>query len=107
MNQYLLNETFAVDGAIASSWVDFMHKHCLCLVSESNFCQSHIFSQIAHGDNEGAQSFALQIVFNNEQDMIGYNKQVSPQIIRKISTTFAGQFASFKTVMEIIENSHQ
>jgi len=105
-NQFLLNETFAVEGTIANQWIDFVNTQCLHLVSDSAYCKSHIFSQIAHGENEGAQSFALQIVFDSEQDMIAYNKQISPQIISKISSTFAGHFASFKTVMEIIEKSH-
>lgn len=104
-NKFLLNETFAVDETIVNQWIDLVHNQCLQLVAESDYCESHIFSQIAHGDNEGAHSFALQIVFDNEQDMIGYNKQVAPRIISKISATFAGRFASFKTVMKILDKS--
>ena len=105
MSQYLLNETFAVEASAAEEWVKFMDAECMDMISGSDLCKSHIFSQIAHGDNEGALSYALQIIFDSEEDMYHYNKQISPRIINKITTTFAGKFASFKTVMQIIGRS--
>jgi len=105
LKHYLLNETFAVESSVADKWVDFVNEHCISLIKDNDYCKSHVFSQVMHGDNEGALSFALQIVFNSEEEMLRYNQLISPKIIQKISSTFAGQFASFKTVMQILNSS--
>lgn len=101
----LLNETYAIEASIEEKWCDWMNSNYIPLASNSGLIEQYIFSAVNNGVNEGAVSYALQFVFKDRTNLWNFEKDVDRALKSEMSQLFAGKYASFPTILNIINKT--
>ncbi len=103
MKTLLINETFIVDHNSHNEWLDWFKSHYIAAIKESQHSKDLILSKI-EDDNPDGKTYALQFkidsiyfdVFQKEENLIDLRTQ--------LNNKFNNKFASFVTVLEIVED---
>lgn len=98
----LINETFSVDINHSEEWLQWIQETYIPLLKDSNLMEKFTLSQVNNSDIQGARSFALQFVVTSEGKMTIWKENLEPQLKQQLNRKFAGRFASFQTVLNII-----
>ena len=98
----LLNETYAVSEDLSRQWSEWMVEKYIPKALDSNLIRSFIFSEVDNGVTEGTKSFALQFIIQDKEKLDSFISDLDPQLKRELNLNFAGQYASFVTILNIL-----
>ena len=101
----LLNETYAIEQSIATDWQSWMNEIYIPMALASGFVERYIFSEVNNGVHEGAISFALQFVLKDKPSLYAFEKDADRELKSKRNQKFAGKYASFPTILNIINQN--
>jgi hypothetical protein len=98
----LYNVTVSIDAQTADNWLDWMRKtHIPDVMATGCFKESRI-SRV-HGEEEGGVTYAITYLSHSRASYNSYQELHAPKLQQEHTAKFAGKFAAFRTILEVIE----
>ena len=98
----LYNVTVSVDPEIQEDWVQWMREvHIPEVLATQCFTEAR-FSRI-FGEEEGGMTFSIMYYGPSEELYRAYQEKFAPELQRKHAEKYAGHFAAFRTLLNVIE----
>lgn len=101
MNKVLYNVTISIDASIESDWLDWMKNVHIPDVMKTGFFTENRICRV-HDYEEGGLTYAIQYVAKSMEDLEIYRRDFSPGLQQEHAERYAGKFAAFRTVLEIV-----
>lgn len=98
----LYNVTSSIEPAVAEDWVAYMRNVHLPEVLASGFFLKTQLLRLLNEENDG-HTYAAQYYCLSLEQLDAYQQHVAPALRADIETRFAGQYVSFRTVLEVVE----
>lgn len=100
----LYNVTVSIDPNVHDEWLDYMRS---THIPEVLKCGLFIDNKICrvHAEEEGGLTYAIQYLLRNWEDYHRYQKEFAPALQQDHSQRYAGKFAAFRTVLEVIHHT--
>ena len=98
----LYNVTTSIEPAVAAEWLDYMRSTHMPEVMETGF---FIKSQLLRllNEEEGGITYAAQYYCISLEQLEEYQTLCAPALRADMDKRFAGQYASFRTTLEVME----
>lgn len=98
----LYNVTSSIESTAADAWLDFMRSTHMPEVMETGF---FIKSQLCRllNEEEGGITYAAQYYCLSLEQLEEYQRLCAPALRADLEARFAGQYVSFRTVLEVVE----
>jgi hypothetical protein len=98
---YIYNVTVSIDEAVREEWLNWMKKvHVPDVMSTGLFTESRILKVLTEED-EG-NTFSFQYSFIKMEDYNTYKSEFAPKLQRDVADKYAGKFAAFRTLLEVV-----
>lgn len=98
---YIYNVTVSIDKTIAEEWLQWMKTvHVPDVLKTGHFTENKI-CRVLNVDDEGA-TYSVQYTFNTMEEIELYQKNHAPRLQAEHSARYEGQYAAFRTVLEIM-----
>jgi len=98
----LYNVTTSLEPRIAEEWVTYMTGHHMAeVVATGCFIKSSLLRLLNEEDDGityAAQYFAVSL-----EQLEAYQEHFAPALIAEMDKKFAGDYVSFRTVLEVVE----
>jgi hypothetical protein len=98
----LYNITTSLEPRIADEWVAYMREHHMAeVVGTGCFIKSSLLRLLNEEDDGityAAQYFAISL-----EQLEAYQEHFAPALIAEMDKKFAGNYVSFRTVLEVID----
>ena len=98
----LYNVTTSLEPAIADEWLDYMRSSHIPEVMETGFFLKSQLCRLLN-EEEGGITYAAQYYCLSVEQLEEYQRLCAPALRADLETRFAGQYASFRTVLEVVE----
>jgi len=96
------NVTISIDKQIANDWLGWMREvHIPDVMATGHFRDSKICR--IHGEEEGGKTYAIIYTAFSEDDLNQYEKEHAPKLQAEHTEKFSGKFASFRTLLSVVE----
>jgi hypothetical protein len=97
----LYNVTVSIDEQIKTEWLAWMQeKHIPDVMQTGMFMECRI-SRI-HAEEEGGLAYAISYLCKDKETYDRYQEEFAPALQREHGEKFAGKFAAFRTLLEVI-----
>jgi hypothetical protein len=98
---FIYNVTCNVAPQIVEEWLHWMkNTHIPEVMSTKCFKESKILRLI--GVEDEGSTFAIQYIYENEEDIVHYQSQFAPSLQAKTKEKYGEAILAFRTYMEII-----
>lgn len=98
----LYNVTISLDAKVENDWLEWMRtKHIPDVMNTGCFIESRLCR--IHAEEEGGLTYAISYVAESPEKYEEYKSKFAPQLQHEHSIKFGGTFASFRTVLSILE----
>lgn len=98
----LYNVTVSIDPGIQEDWTRWMREvHIPDVLATGCFLESRL-SRI-HGEEEGGVTFSVMYLSPSQEMYDKYQETFAPKLQADHNQKFAGKFAAFRTVLNVIE----
>jgi hypothetical protein len=98
----LYNVTVSIDPAIHEDWLQWMREiHIPEVIATGCFHEARL-SRI-QGEEEGGMTFSVMYFSPNESLYEKYKSEFAPVLQKKHGEKYAGKFAAFRTILNVIE----
>ena len=98
----LYNVTSSLEPAAADAWVTYMRDVHMPEVMASGFFIKNQLLRLLN-EEDGGFTYAAQYYCLSLEQLDAYQEHVAPALRADLETRFAGQYVSFRTVLEVIE----
>ena len=97
----LYNVTSSIEPAVADEWLEYMRSTHIPEVMDTGF---FIKSQLLRllNEEEGGITYAAQYYCLSLEQLEEYQRLCAPALRADMETHFAGQYVSFRTVLEVV-----
>lgn len=96
------NVTVSLDVNIAEEWLLWMRDtHIPDVMATGHFRDSKICR--VHGEEDGGITYAVMYTAISQEDLDTYQEQHSPRLQAEHTEKFSGKFASFRTLLSVIQ----
>jgi hypothetical protein len=100
------NVTISLDASVAEDWLTWMRDtHVPDVMSTGHFRDSKICR--VHGEEEGGITYAIMYTAISQEDLDTYQTQHAPRLQSEHTEKFEGKFASFRTLLSIVQEFKQ
>ena len=98
----LYNVTTSIEPAVADEWLEYMRSTHIPEVMDTGF---FIKSQLLRllNEEEGGITYASQYYCISLEQLEEYQNLCAPALRADMDKRFAGQYASFRTTLEVVE----
>ena len=98
----LYNVTTSLEPTVADQWLDYMRTtHMPEVVATGFFLKSQLCRLL--NEEEGGITYAAQYYCLSLEHLEEYQRLCAPALRADLETHFAGQYVSFRTVLEVVE----
>jgi len=98
----LYNVTTSIEPAVADQWLEYMRTTHIPEVMETGFFLKSQFCRLLNEENDGITCAAQYYCLSVEQ-LEEYQTLCAPALRADMEKRFAGQYVSFRTVLEVVE----
>ena len=98
----LYNVTVNIDESVEKEWLQWMIEVHIPEVMNTGLFVSSKVCRI-HAEEVGGSSYSIQYFANNMDDYDTYQKLHSPALQKEHARKYAGKFAAFRTILEVIQ----
>jgi len=96
------NVTISIDATVADNWLEWMKEsHIPDIMATGHFRDSKICR--VHGEEEGGVTFAVMYTAFTEEDLNNYEAKHAPRLQSEFTEKFKGKFASFRTLLSVVQ----
>lgn len=97
----LYNVTVNIDEDVHDEWLQWMKEvHIPDVMNTGFFLENKICKILA--ESEGGVSYAIQYLCNSMEDLEDYQKEHAPRLQQEHTERYAGKFAAFRTLLEVV-----
>lgn len=98
----IYNVTVSIDEAIHPEWLLWMRQTHIPDVMQTGLFHECRISKI-HAEEEGGVTYAIAYLSESMDHLQRYKAEHAPRLQKEHSERFAGRFAAFRTIMEVVE----
>ena len=98
----LYNVTIKIDADVADEWVAWMKSSHMPRVMQTGLFVENLLLRIVGDDNDDGITFAAQYHCENMTNYQHYQQTFAPALQAETKEKYAGKFAAFRTLMEIL-----
>jgi|SaaInl59LU_5_DNA_1037362.scaffolds.fasta_scaffold21998_2 hypothetical protein len=102
----LYNVTVSIDESIESEWLTWMKDIHIPEVMETGCFKENKICRIL-AEEEGGKAYSIQYFAPDMETYIRYQTEFAPELQKSHSTKYAGRFAAFRTLLEVVHASEQ
>ncbi len=102
MNGLVYNVTVSISKEIEGKWVSWMKETHIPEVLETGCFYEFKFMRLSEGNQGPDPTYAIQYFCSDPSDLERYRLNYAEELQTKHKDLFEGQFAAFRTVLEII-----
>jgi len=101
----LYNVTVSIDPEIQEDWLQWMRStHIPDVINTGCFIEGKI-SRI-HGEEEGGVTYSVMYLSPSQEVYEEYQNTHAPRLQKEHTDRYAGKFAAFRTILNVIEQFH-
>jgi len=101
----LYNVTVSIDPEIQEEWLQWMRStHIPDVINTGCFIEGKI-SRI-QGEEEGGVTYSIMYLSPSEEIYEEYQRTHAPRLQKEHTEKYAGKFAAFRTILNVIEQFH-
>ncbi|MFN5443056.1 MAG: DUF4286 family protein [Crocinitomicaceae bacterium] len=101
----LYNVTVSIDPEIQEDWLQWMRStHIPDVINTGCFIEGKI-SRI-HGEEEGGVTYSVMYLSPSQEVYEEYQSTHAPRLQKEHTDRYAGKFAAFRTILNVIEQFH-
>ncbi len=98
----LYNVTSSIEPAVADQWLEYMRGTHIPEVMETGFFIKSQLCRLLNEEDDGV-TYAAQYYCLSVEQLEEYQLLCAPALRADLEKHFAGQYVSFRTVLEIVE----
>ena len=98
----LYNVTSSIEPSAAEAWVTYMRNVHMPEVMASGFFIKNQLLRLLNEEDDGF-TYAAQYYCISLEQLEAYQEIAAPALRADMETHFAGQYVSFRTVLEVVE----
>ncbi|MFD2246892.1 DUF4286 family protein [Pontibacter ruber] len=98
----LYNVTTSIDNRVADDWLQWMKEVHIPEVMATGYFLANQICRVVEDEETGGTTYAVQYTCRSEADLLEYQREHSPELQRKVNERYQGQYASFRTMLEIV-----
>lgn len=100
----LYNVTVSIDESVEQEWLAWMKEiHIPEVMATGCFKENKLCRIMA--EEEGGKAYSIQYFAPDMETYIKYQAEFSPALQQAHSAKYAGKFAAFRTILEVIHTS--
>lgn len=97
----IYNVTVVIEDSVEQEWLRWMKEvHIPDVMTTGYFLDNKICKILA--ESEGGISYAVQYTCKNLKDLEDYQRIHAPRLQKEHSAKYEGQFAAFRTLLEVV-----
>lgn len=101
----LYSVTVSIDSNIAEEWIRWMKEtHVPEVMNTGCFIESKI-CRLIDGEEDGGLTYSFQYLAPNQTAFDVYQKEHAPTLQKDHSDRYAGKFAAFRTLLEVLDRT--
>lgn len=101
----LYSVTVSIDNSIAEEWINWMKEvHVPDVMKTGCFIESKI-CRLLNAEEEGGLTYSFQYLAPDVAAFETYQKEHSPKLQKEHSEKYAGKFAAFRTLLEVLDRT--
>lgn len=98
----IYNVTVSIDIDVHDEWVEWMKSvHIPEVLATGMFLESR-FTRVI-GDEEGGKTYSIQYLCESMDTYEKYQKIFAPQLQKEHNDKYAGKFAAFRTILNVVD----
>ncbi|WP_192822654.1 DUF4286 family protein [Rufibacter sp. LB8] len=98
----LFNETVSIENAVAADWLQWMQVTHIPEVMATTYFTKFQLAKVMEDEDTGGTTYAVQYYARHMQDLLEYHQNHDQEMQGKMQARYAGQYAAFRTVLEVI-----
>ena len=98
----LYNVTSSIEPTVAEEWLDYMRTTHMPEVMETGFFLKSQLCRLLNEEDDGI-TYAAQYYCLSVEQLEEYQRVCAPALRADMEAHFAGQYVSFRTVLEVVE----
>ncbi|PKR82163.1 DUF4286 domain-containing protein [Brumimicrobium salinarum] len=96
------NVTISIDANVADAWLLWMKEQHIPDVMATGYFRDSKICRVK-GEEEGGLTFAIMYTAHSEEDLDTYQEKYAPQLQAEHTEKFKGKFASFRTLLSVVQ----
>ena len=101
----LYNVTLTVDLDVHQEWAAWMRAQHIPDVMSTGMFLSYRFSKLLDHGHEDAEIYTVQYLCKDRAHILRYQAEFAPDLQKEVRDKYAGKFAVFRTLMEVIDTN--
>ncbi|WP_439880641.1 DUF4286 family protein [Pontibacter sp. MBLB2868] len=98
----LYNVTVSIDTNVAEDWLQWMKEVHIPEVMSTGYFLGNQICRVMGDEDTGGMTYAVQYTCRSVEDLQEYQREHSPELQQKVNERYAGQYASFRTMLEVV-----
>lgn len=99
----LYNVTTNVDNAVAAEWLQWMQETHIPEIMATTYFIKFQIARVLEDEDNGGTTYAVQYFARHMQDLQEFHREHAPALQTKMQERYAGRYASFMTVLEVVD----
>jgi hypothetical protein len=101
----IYNVTVNIDTDVHDDWLQWMKEvHIPDVMSTGMFLDNRI-SKVLSGEEEGGLTYSIMYTCESMETLERYQKENAPALQADHTKRYAGKFAAFRTLLEVVHES--
>ncbi|MEM7163105.1 MAG: DUF4286 family protein [Bacteroidota bacterium] len=102
-NSVIYNLTISIDYSVHNDWLQWMIAKHIPDVMNTGFFLDYRLSKIL-AEEEGGVSYSIMYTAKDMAALNTYQAMHAPALQKEHSDRYAGKFAAFRTLLEVVDN---
>ncbi|MCJ8166165.1 DUF4286 family protein [Pontibacter sp. E15-1] len=98
----LYNVTVSIDNNVADEWLEWMKTVHIPEVMDTGYFLGNQICRVVEDEETGGKTYAVQYTCRSVEDLQEYQRDHSPALQQKVNDRYAGYYASFRTMLEVV-----
>jgi hypothetical protein len=98
----LYNVTVSIDNTVAADWLQWMKDVHIPEVMGTGYFLANQICRVVEDEETGGTTYAVQYTCRSVEDLKEYQREHSPALQQKVNERYAGRYASFRTMLEVV-----
>ncbi len=98
----LFNETVSIETASAAEWLQWMKETHIPAVMATTYFVNYQIARVMDDEDTGGTTYAVQYFARHLDDLLEYNRKHDADMQAQMQARYAGKYAAFRTVLEIV-----
>ncbi|MBC5993915.1 DUF4286 family protein [Pontibacter cellulosilyticus] len=98
----IYNVTVSIDNTVADEWLQWMLEEHIPEVMGTGYFLGNQICRVMEEEDTGGTTYAVQYTCRSLEDLLEYQRDHSPALQQKANARYAGKYASFRTVLDVV-----